>query len=106
MTAGERGPGTHRPYPCLQCPNERFPPLDPLSLRTLEAHHLLVSLSGGLGGAPPLMFVFSLLRLRVPSDEAREVAERLALLWTLQRQHHEDTQSQQSRNGAHGRVER
>lgn len=89
-----------RDYPCQACPNVRFPPLDELSELTLEVHKLAISLSTGMS-APPLDFVMKVLNIHVPSTRAREVVERLALLWDLQRTHAQghEQKGRQATNG-------
>lgn len=89
--------GELRAFPCRRCPNVRFP-LDEVSDLTLEAQHLLASLSTGMG-PPPFQFVMDLLNIRVPSVLAREVIERLAILWKIHRERDDAQKQQVPRNG-------
>lgn len=55
-------------------------------------------------GTPPFEFIFRLLDLKVPSPLAREVTERLALLWKIHRERSEAQQKDAARNG-HGQSQ-
>lgn len=98
VEAGERGEGTHRPYPCLPCPNRRFGSFDEMSGLTLEVNRLLAGLSTGMG-TPPFEFVLKLLNIPLPSPEASEVTERLMLLWKLHRERAEEQEKRAPQNG-------
>lgn len=98
VEAGERGEGTHRPFPCQPCPTRRFGPFDEMSGLTLEVNRLLAGLSTGMG-TPAFQFVYSLVGLTVPSPEATEVTERLILLWRIHRERAEEQEKRAPQNG-------
>jgi hypothetical protein len=88
--------GERRDFPCQPCPEQRFPPIDGLSQVALEAHRLAVSLTPEMG-APPLEFIFKILDIPVPSPEAREITERLVILWRTHQEHHAKQNGQSDR---------
>lgn len=65
---------------------------------TLEVNRLLTSLSTGMG-APPFEFVYRLMSIDVPSPLAREVTERLAMLWKIHREKSEADAAVRNGNG-------
>lgn len=48
---------------------------------------------------PPFEFVFRVLGLKLPSATGREVTERLAILWAIDQERHEQAKQAQASNG-------
>jgi hypothetical protein len=71
-----------------------------VSRTTLEVNRLLAGLSTGMG-TPPFEFIYRVVGLEIPSPMAREVTERLALLWKLHHERDAAKQKTAERNGQH-----
>lgn len=71
-------------------------------MMTLDVHRLVVDLTPSMG-SPPIELVLKILGIRVPSETAREIVERLALLWRIQREARETQEARLSTQNGHER---